>query len=437
MENRRKELQPRMNANERESGKQGGQALICPVRTFVLAALLATATWAWSASASGEAALTNWMVAQTAFQKAGALMGEKKFEPAKAAVASAAQTLPPPYSAMATQIVQRIDAMVKETDARTRLQEAAKICASLQSYEAAVSLWPVQKTATPDDDDDVLPAWYLVETGKFKEAIAAYQAKLTREQVTAYQEYYRKQIELLQTRAANQVSISNALTFAQEHYLKGFEEKADPIGALREMSRVVPLATNSQFGVHVYQQIIDCLSALNDDAGLEAWENKLLSDFKLNSEACATVFFDRGIKAYHARRDLAGSLALFRKVCTEFPTTKIWGDAQYSAGLVLQEQQKYDEAIAAFGAIFPSHVNDYDLSVGSSDDYKNYRFKSALRTSECYSSKKDFKKAIEFAEMARDRYIVASYCKTCLHEAKESVNQRIAGLKAKAAAEGK
>jgi tetratricopeptide (TPR) repeat protein len=382
---------------------------------------------------SAQLALTNWLAAQSAFQKSGALLGQKKFEAARSDLIYAAPRLPAPYSAMATQFIERITALSKEEDATLRTEAAATLCADMQSYAAALKLKPVKKSKNDDDEDDGA-AWWLFETGDVRGALAQYKRRLPREDVQVYQEYYKKQMELLPAHAANLASVPLALELVRERYLKTYEHKADFFGALRELHRVLPFAKEATNSVAVHQEIIRCLSGLNDDAGRDAWENKVLVDFKSDVDACAGVYIDRGLRAYHLWRDYDTALMWMRKACAQSPDLKLWGDAQYSVGLILQDQKQFDEAIAAFNEIFPSKVNDHLLEEGSSDDCKNYRFKSALRVSECYESKNDLPRALEFARLAKTRYQFISFCPFCQKRAREELDKRIAALEAKSSA---
>ena len=85
--------------------------------------------------------------------------------------------------------------------------------------------------------------------------------------------------------------------------------------------------------------------------------------------------------------------------------------------------------MAEYAKLFPSQVNDYALNPESSEDCKNYRFRAALRISGCYEARKDLAQALQYAELARDRYKFVSYCKTCMQDTKESLDKRIAQLK--------
>ncbi|MEO6336172.1 MAG: hypothetical protein ABIP71_05070 [Verrucomicrobiota bacterium] len=372
--------------------------------------------------------MANWLVAQNEFQKAGVLLGGKKFEAAEKSLRAAASQLPPPYADMAKGFAERAGNLSGEKNAPARLEAAAHLCAELQSYVAALKLKPKKKT---DDDESAVPPWYLLESGDRKGALAEYKRKLAREYVELYQDYYRKQIQLLQERATNLTSVTAGLELVREHYLSGLEEKVDPFGALRELNRILPYVKTPSDGVRVYQEIIRSLHVLNDGPGANVWEDKLLTDFPSQSEAGAEVYYARSLRAYRERKDYDTALNLMRQICKRWPESNLWGDAQYSVGLILQDQKKYDEAIAEFSIIFPSKVNDRLLEEGGTEDGKNYRFKTALRISECYESKNDLPRALEFAKMANERYAFYSYCQMCMDQAKLGADKRVAALNEK------
>src|SRR5262249_25588028 len=146
--------------------------------------------------------------------------------------------------------------------------------------------------------------------------------------------------------------------YVRERYLKGFEEQGDYFSALKELSRVVPYAKNPKDTLAVYQLIIQNLSALDDEMGVTAWEDKVLKELKEDRDASAAIYLARGIRAYR-KKNLAEALVDFRKVSTDHMDSSSYGDAQYDVGLLLQEQQKYDEAIPEYTKIFSSNVNDY------------------------------------------------------------------------------
>jgi tetratricopeptide (TPR) repeat protein len=403
----------------------------------VLAAVLALAVMVLAKSSSAESvpsysppALTNWQKALITFRKVGRLIGQANYQQAQTELSRGATNLPAPYGGMASQFLTRLESTLKQwpdqNDSR-RKQTLVQLCAELHAYDDALRL--AGKRSAEELEDDPVYAWRLLESGDTKAAAAEYKRKLDDEPVDMWRDYYRNQLRLIEQRPTNLTNVTFTLEFVKLHYLSGYEEKADLFGALEELTRVLPQARTPKEAVTLHQAIIKTLSGLADDAGRDAWENKLLRDFATNTEACAGVHLARGLRAY-AKKDYAVALVLLRKVCSEYPDSDAYGDAQFSIGTLFQDQQKYDEAIPEFTKLFTSKVNDYKIDPESSEDYPNYRHRAAMRISECYEAKKDFVRALENAELARDRYPILSYCKTCLKDTKESLDKRIARLQA-------
>jgi tetratricopeptide (TPR) repeat protein len=209
--------------------------------------------------------------------------------------------------------------------------------------------------------------------------------------------------------------------------LKNLESQADLFGALSELTRVLPYAKTAKEAIPVYQFIFKCLARLEDESGREAWQEKFLTDFKADPEVCAMVYVDRGQKAYF-RKEMNASEAFFRRVCNDYASTSLYADALFGLGLVLQEEQRYDAAIAEFTRIFSSNANEDLLDRESSEDYPNYKYKAALHISECFEATKDSKKALEYALMARDRYVFISYCKDCQLKTRQIIANRVKDL---------
>jgi len=105
------------------------------------------------------------------------------------------------------------------------------------------------------------------------------------------------------------------------------------------------------------------------------------------------------------------------------PQIRRLGFAQHLVG-----SPESHEAMAEYEKIFPSKVNDYALDQESSEDCANFRFKAAIRISECWEAKKNLSKALEYVLLARDRYKFVSYCKDCLRETRKNVDSRVKRL---------
>ena len=386
-------------------------------------------------SGDGPSALTNWMVAQAAFQKAGGLINQAAFEPARKALNAAAVSLPVPYNSMAQEFAGRLEKVTNQPQSDSRIDQCVKLCADLQDYSSAIKLIASQRAGAKTEEGSEVPAWYFVETGDLKAALADYERQQREELVETYRDYFGEQIRLIRCRITNKFDVNLSLQFVEEHYLKGLERKGDMFGALRELRGALLCAHTPHDRAAVYRKIIKCLGALGDEAGRDAWEEKLLGDVKTETEACARVYYERGLRALQ-KKEYAAALDCFNYISSSLPDSMVYGDALYGTGLVFQEQAKYDEAVKAYERLFPSKVSDYLIDPEGAEDYKSYRFRGAMRVSECYEAKKDYRSALEYALAARDRYPFISFCSNCLKNTAETLNKRIARLQALADKQG-
>jgi len=393
---------------------------------------LTTRVFADTAPPDQARGLTNWLAASSSFKHGGDLIADEKYSEATAEFNSDTASFPAPYATMAAQFAFRLDSALKlstNRDDPPRIRALVDLCTDLRAHKAALRLVMPPGTNAPSEDvtEDGLYAWRLLESGDAKAALAEYERRLAKEEVEIWQNYYREQVRLIKERPANLTNAQFAIQVVKEHYMKGLETEADLFGAVTELTRVLPYARDPKDSIAVYQNILKCLAGLGDDIGRDAWQEKLFSKHKSDSEVCVSVYLDRGKKAYY-KKDLPAAQAFYKKVSSGYADSTFWGDGQYGLGLVLQEQQKYDEAMAEYAKIFPSKVNDYLLDQESSEDCANYRFKAAIRISECWEAKKDFAKALEYVLLARDRYKFVSYCKDCLRETRKNVDERVKRL---------
>lgn len=380
------------------------------------------------AGPAADGALTNWQKALAVFQQAGAQVGEDRLADAKGRLLSASKNLPSPYAQMSGEFAARLAAAASTTNADLRCKTLVRLCADLRAYKAALKL---QKQGADIEtlQDDAAYAWRLFEAGDLPAAQAEYKRRIAAETVDTFAEHYREQLRLVERHATHRTNAAHVLDLVKNHYLRGFEEQADPLGAARELFHVLPHAHRPEDSVAVMQSLIKCLASLGDEVGRDAWESRILSTFTNQPEVCASVLLERGMRAYSAT-NYSVALTLMRRICSDFPETPAYGDAQTTIGLILHDQGRYADAIAEYQKIFPSHVRDHDLDPNKSDDCKNYRHRAALRISECYAALGKFQEALYFAEQARDRYVYVSYCKTCLRNSQESLRKRLNELQA-------
>ena len=379
---------------------------------------------------AADPALTNWLAATTAFQRAGALIGGAKYPQARSELESDKAKLPAPYAAMAEDFRARLNsALGLSTNSVDARRDAALLglCTDMRAYAAALELQRRGTTNVDELGDEALYAWRLAESGDTKAALAEYRRRFTSELVEYFQTNWQDQIQFLEQRPANLTNTQFSVALVKGRYLKGLEAPRDYFGALTELTRVAPFARSGAAAAPVYQLISKCFDGLSDDAGQEAWQEKFLQSFKSDPEVCGLVYVDRGQRA-SIRKDMKSAETQFRIVTDRYTNSSVYGDALYGLGWVLQEEQRYDEAMPEYQKLFSANVNEGLLDPETSDDYPNYKFKAAMRISECFEAKKDLPDALKYALQARDRFVFISYCKDCTAKTRANVADRVATL---------
>jgi len=325
-----------------------------------------------------------------------------------------------------------LDSALAISDAKDpkRLGQLIELCTELRACDAALRLQPEEKKKSESDGNDPESAWRLWETGDTKAALADYHRKLEAEPIDTWQNYWSEQIHLIELSRTNRNKVDLTVELVRQHYLKGFEVAPDYFSALEHLTGAMPYARTEGEKIALDLFIIKSLDLAGDESGRTAWENKVLDDFKTNDEACAGVYLGRGMRAFN-NQDLATATSLFRRICSDYPDTPSYGDAQYTLALILQQQQSYDGAIMQYARLFQSKVDDYAKPVDNNEDYKCYRFRAALGISGCYEEKGDYLHALEYAELARDHYKYMSWCQSCVTEMNQTLKARITQLENK------
>lgn len=392
-----------------------------------LAVMLLGASVLAASNHSSEGPLNYWQTPMDSFKNAGELIGRAKYDAAETELSSDATNFPAPYNSMAIERLEKLDAALKISNAKdtNRIAQLMDLCTELRASDAAlqIQLEEKRKKKAPDDSDPE-SAWRLWETGNTEAALADYKRKLEAEPLDTWQNYWSEQIHLMELSRTNHNKVAFTTELVRQHYLKGFEMPPDYFSSLQELTLAMPYARNENDKAALDLLIIKTLNSMGDEAGRDAWEDKVLGNFKTNDEACARVYLDRGMRLYN-KQDFAGALSLLRKIASDYPDTQAYGDAQYTVALILQQQQNYDEAIREYARLFRSKVQDYAKPVDNDEDYKCYRFRAALGISGCYEEKGDYLHALEYVELARDRYKYLSWCKTCMTEMTQTIKARV------------
>jgi tetratricopeptide (TPR) repeat protein len=209
------------------------------------------------------------------------------------------------------------------------------------------------------------------------------------------------------------------LAQSDEAVLKTINEPGFALGlSLEELHRLLPKAKTPAQRFVIYWRTSGELETLGDYEGRDAWEEKILRDFKDDPNACATVFLDRGTRACRAK-DWTKALEIFRRICRDYRKSDAWPEAQRQIGVILQRQKKYDEAIAAYRELMPDKTKKVDAD-----------FLEAGRITRCYETKGDFVSALEWVqaiETAHDNQPVIG-CLNCYIGVKASLTLRKATL---------
>lgn len=379
-----------------------------------------------------DGALWQWERALGEFQRAGALIGEGEYEKARLLLGDCGRRLPKPYSQLAGERLEQLDAALGQgvvLGGYYRLGELGNVCLNLHAHAAAAELSRKAVLAHSADHygHGKRIAWCLVESGDLEAGLAEYQKKLEQAKASDSQAYYREQIELLTARPENLNDPQFAVKYVFDRYLGGYGPPKDRFGALAEIKRVLPFAEKEQDKLELYGMFISLLSELDDEQGVLAWEERILREFAENEEACAEIYVQRGERAYEAEKlDLA--LANYRLASEKYSGASSYGVAQYNVGFLLQKQKKHQEAIAEFSKLYDSGVNDQDPGANLMETFRNYRHQAALGISECYEAERDFVRALQHAELARDKYKFQSWCGTCNAIAAANLAKRIERL---------
>ena len=110
-----------------------------------------------------------------------------------------------------------------------------------------------------------------------------------------------------------------------------------------------------------------------------------------------------GARAY-AKKDFEKALQAYRKICNDYPRSAFCRRAQFNIGTVLQRQQKYDDAVLEYRKLVPSKGSGHDPGGETTPPFMDYRRPAAKRIAICYEQKKDFSKALEWVEAARNKH---------------------------------
>jgi tetratricopeptide (TPR) repeat protein len=280
-------------------------------------------------------------------------------------------------------------------------------------------------------------AWLLAATDRLEESLEAYDRVIAEPGPFSSQHEIKQLLERKARIKALQAApqgIQVRIDFIRQEFLEGIPivKRADRL--LSALERLVPMLEQTKDPAErrqIHRLMQTCFLELNNFEGLAAWEDAMLAESWLTVDDRAGIASQRADLA-HKMRQFAVAEKQWRLICTDYSTSHHYGTAQFNLGFVLQEQGKYDAAIAEYVKLFPSKVNDRDPGSNIMQAYRNYRNSAAKQLSKCYEAKDDARKALDWAIQARDTYRYQSWCGTCMEQEAAATTANLIRLKHKA-----
>ncbi len=145
------------------------------------------------------------------------------------------------------------------------------------------------------------------------------------------------------------------------------------------------------------------------------------------SEQNLTALLQSGNDAYLAD-DLGKADASWKAIaeCPEGDAS--WPKAVFNLGQLKMKEGDFPSAIRYFDLVLQSHPNDKEPGGSLMETNRNYSHRSALQISECYEKLGNYRAALRYARLAKNRYRFYSWCGTCNRSAANAINLRIAYL---------
>ncbi len=347
-----------------------------------LAAILLLATVYASNAAPPNDPLYAWLGSRESLRSAARLIAKLRLQEADAELSRLARDLPMPYRKQASEAIEKLRPAMKTDrtlDAYHRYANLGDVCRDLDAPRGAADLYWRAVRGHPQDHNDV--------SSRLAQMLIAVKADEKEfhelENIVANDIYKRDLREALKAR-------KEQFARSDDDILKAFEQPGMAgfvCGvSLEDLNRLLPKAKNNAQRLAVYWRTSGELESLGDFQGRDAWEEKILREFKHDPNACAAVYYDRGERAYRAK-DRAKALEMFRKVCADYRRSDACGEAWRQIGMILRRQGKYDEAIAAYRQLMPDKSKKVDVDC-----------LEAGPIACCYEAKGDFTSALEWVE---------------------------------------
>jgi tetratricopeptide (TPR) repeat protein len=370
--------------------------------------------------------LVTWQIVIPMLRQAADLLADDKPREADALLQTL-ETLPEPYGKLAGDTRKRITWTLEEPEGYPRDASLAKLCTQLKAPKAAARFYARAMGGHPAEVYFAALCQALVEAEADEEEFRA-----------AAQLWKPDKAKDLAERSLRQVNEGRLARAKMEGVANGRLRPVQDLGrypmsfdAVLRLVELLPRLRDPGHRLFAYRYVWNYLES--DRPGRRAWEDKVVADLPKSSlsDRIRTQWAGPALEAAYARfkrGDVEGALADYQRISRDYPDCGAFGMAQFNVGSILQQQTKYDEAIAEYKKIFPSAVNDRDVGAHMMETNRNYRNKAAWQISRCSAAKGDHKAALDWALAARDKYPFSSWCGTCSAQEEERTANEIVRL---------
>ncbi len=185
----------------------------------------------------------------------------------------------------------------------------------------------------------------------------------------------------------------------------------------------VPLTERDVPSLEKYLLISSLLEKKGDHEG-RALVLEAVPDLPGVAEAAAAEALVRAGAARLILNDAVGAEKNWLRVREAYPKTPAWPTAVLSLGRFHKKKTDYAKAIGLLQTLLKPELREQARWYHGSPGYY-----ASLEIAECYEALKDYSRALQYAEMARDQYPFTSHCGACLESGQRRLAQRINELK--------
>jgi len=205
-------------------------------------------------------------------------------------------------------------------------------------------------------------------------------------------------------------NVAARINFAKNFWVgKSFGEGQYYSDAIRFLEET--LASPSPISIEERKDIYMTVRSYSfaDPAEMRMWEDRVLTEFPEDFDLVARIQVDRAQQAY-AAKDLDTALQQYRHVCEKLRESASFGMAQFNVGMILEEQEKFEEAIGEFQKLLTSRVNDHDPTGNIMSEFRNYRARAQWEVGHCYRAMGRFDDALQAYVDTEKKYPFQSTC---------------------------